>query len=118
MTGISGAGFGAGFSSGAGGMVVVEPAAMVAAAVELDAVAEGIDAARHTHAPALHAAPAGAEEVSLTVSRNQHVVADSFDVAAAAGAAELRRAAQALRMQAAAYASSDGAAASAVGALY
>ncbi len=98
--------------------MVVEPAAMVAAAAELDAVAEGIDAARHTHAPVLHAAPAGAEEVSLTVSRNQHVVADSFDVAAAAGAAELRRAAQALRMQAAAYASSDGAAASAVGALY
>ncbi|QDQ99395.1 PE domain-containing protein [Tomitella fengzijianii] len=99
-------------------MVVVEPAAMVAAAAELDAVAEGIDAARRTHSPALHAAPAGAEEVSLAVSRNQHAVADSFDVAAATGAHELRRAAQALRLQAAAYGTSDGAAASAVGALY
>ena len=105
-------------AQGGGALVLAEPAVMVAAAAQLDAAAEGIEAARRAHSAAVHAAPAGSEEVSLTVSRNQHVVADSFDVAATTGAAELRRAAEALRLQAAGYVTSDGAGAAAVGAQY
>lgn len=104
--------------AGAGAMVLAEPAAMLAAAAQLDAVAEGIAAAQRAHSPVVHAAPAGAEEVSLTVSRNQHLVADSFDVAAATGAEQLRLAAAALRAQAAGYGASDAAAAAGVRPLY
>jgi len=105
---------GTGTDAAAGAMVAVEPAAMIAAAVQLEAVADSVLAAQHAHSPVLHAAPAGSEEVSLTVSRNQHVVADSFDVAARTGAEQLRAAADTLRTQAAAYASSDAAGAAAV----
>lgn len=98
--------------------LAARPAAMVAAAGQLDALAGRIQAAQQTHSPAVHAAPAGAEEVSLTVSRNQWLVADSFDAAATAGARELRRAAEALRTQAAAYAATDAAGAGVVGPLF
>ncbi len=83
--------------------VYVSPAALIAAAAQLDAIAEGISIARAAHSPPAHAMPAALEEVSRMVSRNQHQVADSFDVAAETGTHELRRAAELLRVQAAAY---------------
>ncbi len=105
-------------NAAAGAMVAVEPAAMIAAAVQLEAVADSVLAAQRSHSPVLHAVPAGSEEVSFTVSRNQHLVADSFDTAAQTGAEQLRAAADTLRMQAAAYGSSDAAGAAAVEAQY
>lgn len=101
-----------------GGMVYAEPAVMVAVAAQLEGIADRMNAAQQAHSLVVHAGPAGAEEVSLTVSRNQHVVADSFDVAATTGAAQLRRAAESLRMQAGAYVSTDAATASVVAPLY
>ena len=83
--------------------VYVNPAALVAAAAQLDNIAGQISASRAAHSPAAHAMPAALEEVSRMVSRNQHQVADSFDLAAETGATQLRRAAEALRVQAAAY---------------
>lgn len=88
---------------GNGDFVFVSPAALIAAAAQLDGIAEQISLARAAHSPVAHVMPAALEEVSRSVSRNQHQVADSFDVAAETGAQELRRAAELLRVQAAAY---------------
>lgn len=92
---------------GNGTFVYVNPAALIAAAVQLDAIAEQISVARAAHSPPAHAIPAAVEEVSRIVSGNQHQVADTFDVAAETGAHELRRAAEVLRVQAAAYAQQE-----------
>lgn len=92
---------------GDGSIVYVNPAALVAAAVQLDGIADQISAARAAHSPTTHVIPAALEEVSRSVSRNQHLVADSFDVAAETGAHELRRAAELLRAQAASYLQHD-----------
>ncbi len=86
-----------------GAFVYVSPAALVAAAAQLDGIAEQINLARAAHSPPAHAMPAALEEVSQMVSRNQHQVADSFDIAADTGVRELHRAAELLRVQAAAY---------------
>ncbi|WP_024795841.1 PE family protein [Tomitella biformata] len=88
---------------GNGTFVFVSPAALVAAAAQLDGIAEQISISRAAHSPTVHVMPAALEEVSRSVSRNQHQVADSFDIAAETGARELRRAAELLRVQAAAY---------------
>ena len=87
--------------------VYVNPAALIAAAAQLDGIAEQISVARAAHSPTVHVMPAALEEVSRSVSRNQHQVADSFDVAAEAGAHELRRAAELLRASAASYLQHD-----------
>lgn len=103
---------------GNGVFVYVNPAALIAAAAQLDAIAEQISVARAAHSPPAHAIPAALEEVSRMVSRNQHQIADSFDVAAETGAHELRRAADALRAQAAAYAQQEIATAAAIHAIF
>lgn len=89
------------------GHVFVSPEALVSAATQLEALAQRLQAAVNAHAPALHLAPAGTEEVSVLAASYFNSVADSFLPSAATGIAELWAAAATLRKQAAEYDGQD-----------
>lgn len=88
-------------------MVVVEPAALMAAAVALDEAALRLETAHRVHGPGIRPVPAALEEVSRLVSHTQGRIADSFDVAASSAVEQLRRAARTLRAQAGEYTAAD-----------
>jgi hypothetical protein len=85
------------------GHVFVSPEALLAAAAQLEALAERLQATVNSSAPALHMPPAGTEEVSILTASHFNSIADSFLPAAATGIAELWAAAATLRKQAAEY---------------
>lgn len=89
------------------GHVLISPEAILAAAAELDLVAERLAAASMITAPATHVIPSGAEEVSLVSAGHFNQGAMSHDHAIAQGILELHHAAQTLRLQLAQHIAGD-----------
>jgi hypothetical protein len=89
------------------GHVLVVPEIVLAAAAELDLLADRMTAAAGINAPVTHVAPSGTEEVSVLAAShfNQHAVAQ--EQAVAQGVLELRHAAMTLRTQVAQYLGQD-----------
>ena len=89
------------------GHVIVDPAALLAAAADLDAAASRLGGAMAGVDAALRPVPAGAEEVSVLAAHHFWSAAESVTAVTAACAAELHRTATALRVQAEAYRATD-----------
>ncbi|WP_067696531.1 PE domain-containing protein [Nocardia jejuensis] len=85
------------------GHVLVQPEVILAAALELDLLAERLAAASAISAPATHVIPSGTEEVSLLAAEHFNQAAISHDRAIAQGVLELHHAAATLRGQLAQY---------------
>lgn len=95
--------------------VVVDPDALRRAAAQLDAAATLLESVTGAQASLLAPASAGAEEVSQFAARYFSVAARSHERDTAAVIAELRETGAVLRREADDYASTDGAAATALG---
>ncbi|WP_069161989.1 PE domain-containing protein [Nocardia altamirensis] len=89
------------------GHVLVAPEAVLAAAAELDLLAERLAAAAALTAPATHVVPSGVDEVSLHAAQHLNKAAVTHDNAVAQGILELHHAAATLRSQLATHMSSD-----------
>ncbi|MGV9413480.1 PE family protein [Nocardia sp. NPDC003693] len=85
------------------GHVLVQPEVVLAAALELDLLAERLAALSATTAPATHVLPSGAEEVSFLAAAHFNQAALSHDRATAQAVLELHHAAATLRSQLAQY---------------
>ncbi|MEV6770959.1 PE family protein [Nocardia sp. NPDC051030] len=85
------------------GHVLVQPEVVLAAALELDLLAERLAFASTSTAPATHVLPSGAEEVSFLAAAHFNHAALSHDRAIAQGVLELHHAAATLRSQLAQY---------------
>jgi hypothetical protein len=89
------------------GLVNVQPEVILAAAAELDLLAERLTAASALSGPATHVVPAGAEEVSTMAAQHLNEGAFSHDRGVAQGILELHHAAATLRQQLAQYLAED-----------
>ncbi|WP_454194472.1 PE domain-containing protein [Nocardia sp. Marseille-Q1738] len=89
------------------GHVLIAPEAILAAAAELDLVAERLAAAAAITAPATHVLPSGAEEVSFVSASHFNQGAMSHDRAVAQAILECHHAAATLRMQLAQHVAGD-----------
>ncbi|WP_280272306.1 PE domain-containing protein [Nocardia wallacei] len=89
------------------GHVLISPELMLAAAAELDLLAERLVAASTLSGPATHVLPSGCEEVSLLAAGHFNHAAATHDGAVAQGALELHHAAHTLRMQCATFLADD-----------
>ncbi|MGX1804733.1 PE family protein [Nocardia sp. NPDC055321] len=85
------------------GHVLVQPEVVLAAALELDLLAERLAALSATTAPATHVLPSGTEEVSFLAAAHFNQAALSHDRATAQAVLELHHAAATLRSQLAQY---------------
>lgn len=81
------------------GHVLVSPEIILAAAAELDLLADRLTAAATVTAPATHVLPSGTEEVSLLAANHFNRAAATHDQALAQGILELHHAAAVLRTQ-------------------
>ncbi|GAA5095797.1 MULTISPECIES: PE domain-containing protein [Nocardia] len=81
------------------GHVLVQPEVVLAAAAELDLLAERLAAAAAVTAPATHVVPSGIDEVSLHAANHLNRAAMTHDQAVAQGILELHHAAATLRSQ-------------------
>ncbi|MEU4597901.1 PE family protein [Nocardia sp. NPDC023988] len=81
------------------GHVLVTPEIILAAAAELDLLAERLAAAAALAGPTTHVLPSGAEEVSLLAASHFNRAAGTHDGAIAQGILELHHAAATLRSQ-------------------
>ncbi|MFF3221323.1 PE domain-containing protein [Nocardia suismassiliense] len=81
------------------GHVLVQPEVVLAAAAELDLLAERLAAAAALTAPATHVVPSGIDEVSLHAANHLNKGAATHDQAVAQGILELHHAAATLRSQ-------------------
>ncbi|MFF0489221.1 PE domain-containing protein [Nocardia sp. NPDC003482] len=89
------------------GLVKLEPAVVLAAAAELDLLAERLAAVAGLSGPATHVVPSGAEEVSFLAAGHFNDAALSHDRAVAQGILELHHAAMTLRQQLAQFIADD-----------
>ncbi|MCM6776887.1 PE family protein [Nocardia sp. CDC159] len=89
------------------GFTNVAPEVVLAAAAELDLLAERLAAAAGLSGPATHVLPSGAEEVSLLAANHFNQAAVSHDRAVAQGILELNHAAMTLRQQVASFIAGD-----------
>lgn len=89
------------------GHVLVQPEVVLAAALELDLLAERLAVAAGWSAPATHVLPSGTEEVSFLAAGHFNSAALSHDRAVAQGILELHHAAATLRSQLAQYLAQD-----------
>ncbi|MEV0296631.1 PE domain-containing protein [Nocardia sp. NPDC050710] len=89
------------------GLVNIAPEAVLAAAAELDLLAERLAAAAAVTAPATHVLPSGADEVSLHAASHFNKAAGTHDQAVAQGILELHHAAAVLRIQLATHLGED-----------
>ncbi|MFE3100244.1 PE domain-containing protein [Nocardia tengchongensis] len=87
------------------GHVLVQPEVILAAAMELDLLAERLAAA--ATAPATHVLPSGTEEVSFLAAAHFNTAALTHDRSVAQGILELHHAAATLRSQLAQYLAQD-----------
>ncbi|ATL64959.1 PE family protein [Nocardia terpenica] len=102
------------------GHVLVQPEVVLAAAAELDLLAERLAAVSALSGPATHVLPSGTEEVSLLAATHFNQAAITHDQSVAQGILELHHAAATLRTQLAQYLAQDvvsGAGISAAGAI-
>ncbi|MEV0682363.1 PE family protein [Nocardia sp. NPDC050378] len=81
------------------GHVLIAPEIVLAAAAELDLLAERLAAAAALAGPTTHVLPSGAEEVSLLAASHFNRAAGTHDGAIAQGILELHHAAATLRSQ-------------------
>ncbi|ONM49139.1 PE family protein [Nocardia donostiensis] len=93
------------------GHVDVTPELILAAAVELDLLADRLAGAAAISAPATHVIPSGADEASLLGAHHMNRGAATHDRAVAQGVLELHHAAATLRTQLAHYLAQDAASA-------
>ena len=84
-----------------------QPAVLLAAAAELERIAEELAAAEAIHGFLTHVAPSGAEEVSLLAAAHFNHGSVTHGTAASMAIAELRHAATILAAQAAGYVAQD-----------
>ena len=91
------------------GLVNITPETVLAAAAELDLLADRLSIAAAVTAPATHVLPSGAEEVSLLAANHFNQGATSHDRVIAQGVLELHHAANVLRAQLATHIAEDGA---------
>ncbi|GAA5047070.1 PE family protein [Nocardia callitridis] len=89
------------------GHVSIQPEVVLAAAAELDLVAERLAAASALSGAATHVIPSGAEEVSLLAAEHFNRAALTHDNAVAQGILELHHAAATLRQQLATHIGED-----------
>ncbi|MBF6135976.1 PE family protein [Nocardia otitidiscaviarum] len=89
------------------GHVLVQPEVVLAAAAELDLLAERLAAVATAAGPTTHVLPSGTEEVSLLAAGHFNHAALSHDRAIAQGVLELHHAAATLRAQLAQYLAQD-----------
>ncbi|KAA0024695.1 PE family protein [Antrihabitans cavernicola] len=89
------------------GLVRVEPEMVLAAATELELLADRLQVAVSLNAPVTHVIPSGAEEVSGLAAGYFNRTAASFEPAALRGIAELHNAAAVLRNHVAQYIGHD-----------
>lgn len=89
------------------GKVRLEPEFVLAAAAELELLADRLQAEVALHAPVTHVLPSGAEEVSGLAAGYFNRTAASFEPVAVRGIAELHNAAAVLRNQVANYVGHD-----------
>lgn len=89
------------------GHVLVQPEVVLAAAAELDLLADRLLAAATLSGPATHVLPSGVEEVSLLAAAHFNHAASTHDGAVGQAALELRHAAHTLRMQVAQHITGD-----------
>ncbi|WP_024801308.1 PE family protein [Nocardia sp. BMG51109] len=94
--------------------MLISPELMLAAAAELDLLAERLMAASALSGPATHVLPSGCEEVSLLAAGHFNHAAATHDGAVAQGALELHHCAHTLRMQCASHLAGDAVQAAAV----
>ena len=87
--------------------VLVDPAVILAAATELDLLAERLAAVGAGAIPVTHVAPSGGEEVSLLAAGFFNRAAGTFEFAHAKGILQLHHAAARLRLQLAEYIAQD-----------
>ncbi|MFR9752722.1 PE domain-containing protein [Nocardia sp. 004] len=99
------------------GHVLIAPETILAAAAELDLVAERLAAAAAITAPATHVLPSGSEEVSLLAANHFNQGAMSHDRAIAQAIAECHHAAATLRSQLAQHVAGDVVRAAGIGAI-
>ncbi|TSE00783.1 PE family protein [Skermania sp. ID1734] len=99
------------------GHVLVIPEVVLAAAAELEALAERLTAAASMATPATHVLPSGSEEVSALAAGFFNRAAATHETAIAHGIAELQHAAATLRAQAAEYVAHDAVHATSLGAV-
>lgn len=96
--------------------VVVVPEVVLAAATELELLADRLAAAQATGGALTHiAAPSGSEEVSVLAANHFNQVAAAHEHAVGQGVVELRHAAQTLRTHVANYREQDAAHAATLG---
>jgi hypothetical protein len=81
------------------GHVLISPEAVLAAAAELDLLAERLAIASGLSAAATHVIPSGVDEVSLHAANHFNKAAITHDQAVAQGILELHHAAAVLRIQ-------------------
>ncbi|MFD7843449.1 PE domain-containing protein [Nocardia sp. NPDC059764] len=89
------------------GHVLVQPEVILAAALELDLLAERLAVAASAAAPATHVLPSGTEEVSFLAAAHFNTAALTHDRSVAQGILELHHAAATLRSQLAQYLALD-----------
>ncbi|MEV0029207.1 PE family protein [Nocardia sp. NPDC050793] len=89
------------------GHVSISPEIILAAAAELDLLAERLAAAAAVTGPATHVLPSGADEVSLLAAHHFNKAAATHDGSVAQGILELHHAAAVLRMQLATHVAED-----------
>ncbi|GAD84961.1 PE family protein [Nocardia asteroides] len=81
------------------GHVLITPEIVLAAAAELDLLAERLAVAAGLAGPTTHVLPSGAEEVSLLAAGHFNKAASTHDSSVAQGILELHHAAATLRTQ-------------------
>lgn len=87
--------------------LLVTPEAVLAAAAELDLLADRLAGVAALSGPATHVAPSGVDEVSLMAAGHFNRAAATHDGAVAQGILELHHAAATLRIQLANYLAED-----------
>lgn len=85
------------------GQLNVDSEELLKAAVDLDRLADEVEAALAQHQPALAVVPAGRDEVSTAAAATLSTVAETFAEGTSAGVHELRKIAAVLRAQAVGY---------------
>ncbi|MBL1073318.1 PE family protein [Nocardia sp. 2] len=89
------------------GHISVQPELILAAALELDLLAERLAAVATAAGPTTHVLPSGTEEVSILAATHFNQAAATHDSAVAQGILELHHAAATLRSQLASYLAQD-----------
>ncbi|RJO77074.1 PE family protein [Nocardia panacis] len=89
------------------GNVLVSPEVILAAAAELDLVADRLAGIAALSGPATHVVPSGIDEVSLLAAGHFNNVAGTHDGSVAQAVLELHHAAATLRVQLAEYLAQD-----------